>query len=85
MKISTAIETVNQAMQALTLHLPQASKLLQNLKELLQSLRDQFAEAWQNVTFEAAKHQWHDPELPRVRRTPRRLNEVHGDTHLIHQ
>jgi hypothetical protein len=36
LKIFTAVGTVNQALQAATLHLQQCNKLIQNLKALLQ-------------------------------------------------
>ena len=61
-------------MQASNLHLQQASKLLSNLKSLLQSFRNNFGEIWKAVTDEACVLGIDAPVIPRTRRAPRRLD-----------
>ena len=65
---------VNQAMQASNLHLQQASKLLSNLENLLQSFKNNFGEIWKAVTDEACALGIDAPVIPRTRRVPRRLD-----------
>ena len=55
-KLFTVIGVVNQAIQASNLHLQQASKLLQNLKDTLQDAREQFADFWSATVDEARKY-----------------------------
>lgn len=75
LKLFTVIGTVNQALQSADLHLQQANKLLNNLKEILQSYRDNFSEYWRGVVDDAALLSVDAPCVPRVRRAPRRLDD----------
>jgi hypothetical protein len=74
-KIFTVIGTVNQALQSAHLHLQQANELLSRLKDTLQSYRDKFAEYWHVVVDDAAALGVDAPDVPRVRRAPRRLDD----------
>jgi hypothetical protein len=80
-KLFTAVGTVNQALQASDLHFQQANRLIQNLKELLQSLRDQFTEFWTSTTDAAEGLGVDEPVLPRIRRVPRRLDDQDEGSH----
>jgi Domain of unknown function (DUF4371)/hAT family C-terminal dimerisation region len=74
-KVFSAVGTVNQAMQSSTLHLQQASRMISDLKELLQNFRDKFSELWSDIQQNASRLGLDEPTLPRIRRFPRRLDE----------
>lgn len=75
LKVLTVIGTTNQAMQAATLHLQEANKLLKYLKIQLQSYRNQFEELWITATERIQELGLDQPSVPRYRRAPRRLDD----------
>ena len=74
-RIFSAIGTISQTIQSSQLHLQRAQLMITDLLTVLKSYREDFNSFWEATVTRSKYFDIDDPQLPRVRRMPRRLDD----------